>query len=384
MNYCKIIFILFLYISKIALANSANSIIDYDTVIEIKNDAEIEVTEIIKLEIFEPQNFYNSVKTLPIMHKIKKNKNVPTNLKIISLSKNNKKIHFYTKGDKDNIDIFLSKKTAMLKTGIHDFELKYKIRNIFSCSQHNCSLLWQAINNNWSLPIDSASIAIEMPNKAIGYSLEVNEDSYFAISADLYNNPIIESTKSIDPGINLLFNISFSDEMFNKISKFKKIKFIISNHFDQYICFIGLILSIIFALILSLKYHKKFSKINFLYFLLSAQIPCVVICITMFLLPKYHYSLDITHLVVVTILSLISYTCILSCDTLETLKGYKFYIANIMMLSLIVSYFSFKVDLAVVLYLLSIILCNIFVTAALCNFYRKKNDNYHKTESYKY
>lgn len=316
----KLTFILIILFISLYQKAICSDIIDFESIIKINDQGEIVTTEIIKLSIDNKYTKHDIYRELPIIIKNIEKLEIPTNLKIESITQNNKFTPLYTKRVGNNLRIYFSKKNLTIPTGIYVFIIKYKLNNIFSYNEQEALFFWDVTGKNWNMDIKNSSITLILP-KNIQDNLKINSNFiYQDFTEDVYGNPVIEITNTILKGENFEIFLTFPKNLIKKPNYFKsKLNLFILN-LDNYISIICAILSFLYITYTcfgirrnSNKIFIKYKTIDFQKFALSSIFSCSIISIISFLLPKHYHSFDIGNgimifaLIVLNLVSLFDY-----------------------------------------------------------------------------
>ncbi|MEC5158627.1 DUF2207 domain-containing protein [Chryseobacterium sp. MP_3.2] len=171
----RFIFLFFLLIFGLGNAqdvgNDTAAVSDYEHIlsfhsdIEISKEAEVTVTEKIKVyasgEIIKRGIF----RSLPLSRNIN-DKKVRIKYDIVSAMKNGEKENYHTKNTSSDLGIYFGNKNIILSPGIYEYELKYKTKDQIGFFTDYDEFYWNVNGNLWDLSVDQISATVTLPEVA--------------------------------------------------------------------------------------------------------------------------------------------------------------------------------------------------------------------------
>ncbi len=238
---------LFFYVLS---GNAQERILNYDVKLEVLADADMLVTENIKVLAQGVQIRRGIYREIPLYFENPDGRRVYLEIDVLSLERNNEEEPYDVNksGNKVRIDFgnddFISK-------GEHSYSLKYKVKGIVGYFEHLDELYWNATGNEWSFQIDATSVQVIIPSGAkiiqtAGYSGEKGQASKdFEIETDSVT-AVFKSTKVYKPGEGLTVGVGWSKGFVAEPSPQDRNALVLSRQIAYIFSFILLVLMFIY------------------------------------------------------------------------------------------------------------------------------------------
>lgn len=140
-------------------------ILSFHSDIEIAKDAEVTVTEKIKVyargEIIKRGIF----RSLPLSRNIN-GKKVRIKYDIVSVKKNGDEENYHTEKTNTDFGIYFGNKDVILSPGVYEYELKYKTKDQIGFFTDYDEFYWNVNGNLWDLRVDQISATVTLPEGA--------------------------------------------------------------------------------------------------------------------------------------------------------------------------------------------------------------------------
>ncbi len=153
------------FVSDSSSANNYEHILSFHSDIEIDKNAEVTITEKIKVYASGNNIKRGIFRSLPLWRNVNGKK---TRIKydILSTKKNGEKEKYHTESGSSDLTIYFGDKEVILTPGIYDYELKYTTNNQIGFFDNYDEFYWNVNGNLWDFKVDEISAKLTLPNNA--------------------------------------------------------------------------------------------------------------------------------------------------------------------------------------------------------------------------
>lgn len=166
-------FFLFLFVlvfsqevaEEASVANNYEHILSFNADIIISKDAEVTITEKIKVYA-EGNNIKRGIfRTLPLWRNIN-GKKTRIHYDLVSVLKNGAKEKYHTESSGSDYTVYFGDKDIILSPGVYEYELKYTTANQIGFFKDYDEFYWNVNGTLWDFPIDEVSAKVTLPENA--------------------------------------------------------------------------------------------------------------------------------------------------------------------------------------------------------------------------
>jgi hypothetical protein len=164
-------------------ANDYEHILSFHSDIEINKNAEVTITEKIKVYASGNNIKRGIFRSLPLWRDVNGKK---TRIKydIISTQKNGEKEKYHTESGSSDLAIYFGDKDVILTPGIYDYELKYTTNNQIGFFDNYDEFYWNVNGNFWDFKVDEIFATLTLPNDATTVQNSCYTGAYGSNSSD--------------------------------------------------------------------------------------------------------------------------------------------------------------------------------------------------------
>ncbi len=158
-----LVFLVVIIVSQSSFVSAKEKINKFYVDIEINPDSSINVKESIEYDFYKYSE-HGIYREIPIKHKTKLGLN--RNIRISDISVRDELGNKYN-FTKEKTGRYLKIKIGdadKLITGVHTYEISYKVSGAFNFFDTHDELYWNATGNEWMVPIDSTKVMVHSPN----------------------------------------------------------------------------------------------------------------------------------------------------------------------------------------------------------------------------
>ena len=201
-----------------ANANSYEHILNFHSDIEISKDAQVTITEKIKVYAGGINIKRGIFRTLPLWRNIN-NKKVRIRYDIISVRRDGAKEDYHTESSGDDYSIYFGNKKKQLSPGFYEYELKYTTNNQIGFFKGYDEFYWNVNGALWDYKADSVTAKIILPEGAeitqnSCYTGEYGSTSSNCTEEKLSSNSIQFSAKDLKDHEGLTIAVGFKKGIF--------------------------------------------------------------------------------------------------------------------------------------------------------------------------
>ena len=220
------IFILFIFslgfaqnvVEEVDSSNNYEHIISFHSDIEISKNAEIIITEKIKVYAAGINIKRGIFRSLPLWRDIN-GKRTRIKYDIISSKKNGVNEKYTTKNTNSDLAIYFGNKKVILSPGIHEYELKYKTTNQIGFFKDYDEFYWNVNGALWDYKIDEISANVKLPIGAkiiqnSCYTGSYGNNSSDCSSTKIDDHTIVWSAKNLQQHEGLTIAVGFNKGVF--------------------------------------------------------------------------------------------------------------------------------------------------------------------------
>lgn len=174
MNLLRVIICLSVFLFSFS-SLAQERILNYIVQIDVQEDASLDITEQIQV-VAEGNKIKRGVyRDIPTSFMDRAGTKHQTPILVQSVYRDNQKIPFSTKTERNNWRVYMGSMAQSLQKGVYTYTLKYKIFNAISDMKHvkTDELYWNVIGQEWLFNIEKSFITINFPNNASFKSIEI-------------------------------------------------------------------------------------------------------------------------------------------------------------------------------------------------------------------
>jgi len=201
-----------------AMPDNYEHILSFDSDIQISKDAEVTVTEKIKVYA-EGLNMKRGIfRSLPLWRNIN-GKKERIGYDIISVQKDGKKEEYHTENTSSDYAIYFGSKDVILTPGVYEYELKYKTTNQIGFFKDYDEFYWNVNGNLWDYKVDQVSAKVTLPEgtemiQTSCYSGKYGENNSNCVENKISANSIAWSAKDLQENEGLTIAVGFKKGVF--------------------------------------------------------------------------------------------------------------------------------------------------------------------------
>jgi uncharacterized membrane protein len=145
-----------------AAAPNTEKIERYWTTVTVQTDASIRVEETI-IYNFGSNQKHGIFRNVPVVYATKSGTNERLELENITVTDENRKPYAFTTSTMGNDRQIKIGDPSILVTGEHTYDIRYTVPNAIGFFDTYDEIYWNAMGNEWPVPIDIASVLVEFP-----------------------------------------------------------------------------------------------------------------------------------------------------------------------------------------------------------------------------
>lgn len=254
---------LFLFLHTKTIANAQifkERILDFDVVVTIEDSGNLLVEETITVQATGNDIRRGIYRTIPLEINLLSSELNKT-ITFLNVTKNGVSEPFHIKEKLDSKTLYIGEEQALLEPGTYTYSILYSAPNQIHHYDTNDELYWNVTGNDWTFPIDSASVTVVFPQQLsesqiayegfIGESGSTESSPQFSLQTiDGKTHLKSKAKRQMEFGEGYTIKVSFPKNIVEKPSQFLGIGFVSS-------------LSLVFLLLYSFFVYvvwKRFGK----------------------------------------------------------------------------------------------------------------------------
>lgn len=200
------------------VVNNYEHILSFDADIIISKDAEVTITEKIKVYA-EGNNIKRGIfRTLPLWRNIN-GKKTRIHYDLVSVLKNGAKEKYHTESSGSDYTIYFGNKKMILTPGIYEYELKYTTKNHIGFFKDYDEFYWNVNGTLWDFPIDEVSAKVTLPENAEAiqnacYTGKYGDSASNCTSEKLSSNSFVFKANKLEQNEGLTVAVGFKKGLF--------------------------------------------------------------------------------------------------------------------------------------------------------------------------
>lgn len=190
-------------------------ILDFESVVEVKEDASIVVTETITV-VSRGKDIQRGIyRDFPTEYRGAYGEREVRGFEILGVKRDGKPETYHTEPIRNGVRVYIGRQNVFLEPGEHTFTLVYRSTGQIGYFDKYDELYWNATGNFWSFPIEHASCTVRLPNGAsvlqvAAYTGPINaKGTNYIAGFNEEGNPYFETTTSLPPGHGLTVAVSW-------------------------------------------------------------------------------------------------------------------------------------------------------------------------------
>ncbi len=202
-----VLFVVFAVLSGGAVAQGQENerIISFASSIKVHKDGLLRVVETIKVYAGGRSIKRGIYRDFPVRYRDKRGYLRSVGFKVISVSRDGRPENYFVQRSGDHKRIYIGRRDFFLEDGEYSYKITYETTRQLRYFYDYDELYWNVTGNNWSFPINKASVHIELPtgariiNKAAFTGRYGSTDGAFLVKPDGENAIDFETTRPLRP-----------------------------------------------------------------------------------------------------------------------------------------------------------------------------------------
>ncbi|MEO8065572.1 MAG: DUF2207 domain-containing protein [Candidatus Doudnabacteria bacterium] len=157
------IFLGILALPLLALAQTQERIVSFDSAIKISQDASMEVTETIHVISSGDQIQHGIYRDFPIAYSDRLGHRYMVGFHLLGVSKNGSPEPYHTQRAGNGIRIYIGSQDVSIPPGEYDYTISYKTDRQLGFFGDHDELYWNVTGNGWVFPIDKVTAKVTLP-----------------------------------------------------------------------------------------------------------------------------------------------------------------------------------------------------------------------------
>lgn len=255
-RYLFTIAIITLLSFQCTLAQSAEqeSILNYQSVIKIQEDASIIVNETITVNAENNHIKHGIYRDFPTEYKDKYGNNVKIEFTVIDVLKDGDTERYFTQKQSNGVRIYIGKKDRVLSPGTYSYQIIYKATRELGFFKDYDELYWNVTGNGWIFPIQHVSATVELlpGSKILQYAAYTGPTGATGqdFKTEQSNSTItFNSTRALKPYEGLTIAVAWPKGFVQEPTQNEKIKYFASDNLNSIISALFFVLILIYYII---------------------------------------------------------------------------------------------------------------------------------------
>lgn len=198
--------------------NNYEHILSFDADINIAKDANVTITEKIKVYAEGNKIRRGIFRSLPLWRNINGKKS-RIHYDVVSVQKNGAKEKYHTESSGSDLTIYFGDKDIILTPGVYDYELKYTTQNQIGFFKNYDEFYWNVNGNLWDFPVDKISAKVTLPENGeilqnACYTGKYGDDESNCTSEKSASNSFVFNAEKLGQNEGLTVAVGFKKGLF--------------------------------------------------------------------------------------------------------------------------------------------------------------------------
>jgi uncharacterized membrane protein YgcG len=189
-------------------AQAAERILSFHSDITVKPNAEMEVTETIRVNAEGQEIRHGIYRDFPTSYKGRWGEQVVVGFEVQEVTRDNHPEPFFLSHEKSNgVRVYIGRKKAMVSPGEHTYTITYVTNRQIGFFKDHDELYWNVNGNGWTFPADQVSASVELPSCASDAVKEIDafvgaqgaKGKEFVSSRDGEGRVVFKTTRMLGP-----------------------------------------------------------------------------------------------------------------------------------------------------------------------------------------
>ena len=144
-------------------AYSQEKILRFQSLVQVHPDANLTVTEKIKVQSARMQIKRGIVRDFPTIYHDQAGKTRKVGFEVLEVLRDGKEEPYHLGAAANGVKVFIGQKDVLLPPGVYEYTIKYRTDRQLGFFPNYDELYWNVTGHGWAFPINSAQAVIELP-----------------------------------------------------------------------------------------------------------------------------------------------------------------------------------------------------------------------------
>ncbi len=211
-----------------AAGGDTERILDFESEIQIHEDAAITVTETIKVVCSGREIKRGIIREIPTSYRDRLGNTVRVTLEILEVLRDGEPEPYRREKVSNGVRIFIGRKDRFLNPGVVTYTVRYRSNHQLGFFKEYDELYWNVTGNDWTFPIDHARAVIHLPDRAgliqqWAYTGPPgSQGNDFTFHKDPAGSLVFETTRAFSPGEGFTVAVAWPKGFVREPSRFQE------------------------------------------------------------------------------------------------------------------------------------------------------------------
>ncbi|MGA7827991.1 MAG: DUF2207 domain-containing protein [Geobacteraceae bacterium] len=258
----KFLFILLIFLPRLAFAQGGERILSYDSFIKVKSGGDMTVTETIKVDCEGNRIKHGIYRDFPTRYKDNFGNTMSVVFEVQSVLRDGRPEHWWREDRSNGVRVYMGSKNATLEPGEYTYQLTYRTDRQLGFFKDYDELYWNVTGNAWEFPIDRVTATVELPHGAEILSTEAytgatgQKGTDFTAGRDFRGRAVFGTTRILNPREGLTIVVTWPKGIVQEPTRSEKAKAFITDNGSAAAGAAGIVVLLVYYLLVWFKFGK--------------------------------------------------------------------------------------------------------------------------------